>query len=161
MNVGITGHQHIDDDTAWTWVDKTISKILKFHKETLTGITSLAVGSDQLFARIVLTLGGSPYVVIPFPDYERTFTNPEDLRSYRAYIEASDNIETLDPSDSDELAYLAAGRRVVDLAEIMIAVWDGNPANGIGGTADIVNYALEKGTNIIQLNPIEHLMKKI
>jgi hypothetical protein len=29
-----------------------------------------------------------------------------------------------------------------------LAVWDGNPAQGPGGTADIVAYARKKGTTV-------------
>jgi len=38
---------------------------------------------------------------------------------------------------TDEDAYMAAGRRVVDLSDVMIAVWNAKPAKGKGGTADI------------------------
>src|SRR5271165_2228772 len=38
---------------------------------------------------------------------------------------------------TDEDAYMAAGRRVVDLSDVMIAVWIAKPAKGKGGTADI------------------------
>ena len=37
-----------------------------------------------------------------------------------------------------------ASLRMLDLAEKLIAVWDGQPARGYGGTADVVSAAKEK-----------------
>ncbi len=40
---------------------------------------------------------------------------------------------------------MAAGRAVADRSDLLLAVWDGAPAAGLGGTADIVRYAEERG----------------
>jgi hypothetical protein len=32
---------------------------------------------------------------------------------------------------------------VVEASELLVAVWDGEPARGLGGTADVVAYARE------------------
>jgi len=34
-----------------------------------------------------------------------------------------------------------------------VAVWDGKPARGVGGTADIVSYARQKGVPVAVLWP--------
>lgn len=41
-------------------------------------------------------------------------------------------VEVLDARAGDEESFLAAGQRVADLADVMIAVWDGAPAKGLG-----------------------------
>ena len=41
--------------------------------------------------------------------------------------------------------FLRAGRRVVDLSDRLFAVWDGEKARGVGGTAEIVDYARASG----------------
>jgi hypothetical protein len=40
-----------------------------------------------------------------------------------------------------EQAYELAGRAIVDRSDVMIVVWDGQPARGRGGTAEIYSYA--------------------
>jgi hypothetical protein len=40
---------------------------------------------------------------------------------------------------------MEGGKVVVDRAEVLIAVWDGLPARGLGGTADVVAYAGSAG----------------
>ncbi|MGA3159798.1 MAG: hypothetical protein ABSC77_01175 [Terracidiphilus sp.] len=48
-------------------------------------------------------------------------------------------------------AYAQAGRYVVDHCDVLIAVWDGKPARGRGGTAKIVQYAQEQNRPIIRV----------
>jgi hypothetical protein len=46
---------------------------------------------------------------------------------------------------SAEEAHLAARQAVVGRSELVVAVWDGAPARRLGGTADVVAYARERG----------------
>ncbi len=48
---------------------------------------------------------------------------------------------------------IAAGQRVVDLTELVVVVWDGEVARGVGGTADIVDYAKAKGRELLIVWP--------
>jgi len=43
------------------------------------------------------------------------------------------------------------GQYVVDHCDVLIAVWDGQPSRGRGGTAEIVQYALEQNRPIIRV----------
>ena len=121
--------------------------------DPLIGVTSLAIGADQLFAEIVLELKGDLEAVIPFPDYERTFGNEADLMRFRLLKAASKRIEILPDGATQDEAYLSAGRRVTDLSDLLVAVWDGQAARGLGGTADVVRYATRMGKRVVQLNP--------
>jgi hypothetical protein len=42
---------------------------------------------------------------------------------------------------------------VVDRSERVVAVWDGKPASGVGGTADVVSYAHQKRVPVVVLWP--------
>jgi hypothetical protein len=112
-----------------------------------------------VFAEVALEMKGDLEAVIPFPDYERTFTNEPDLARYRLLKAASKRVEILPDSATEDEAYLAAGRRVTDLSDLLVAVWDGEPARGLGGTADVVNYAASIGKRIVQFNPVSHGVK--
>ncbi|MCA1708813.1 MAG: hypothetical protein LC808_38260, partial [Actinobacteria bacterium] len=48
-----------------------------------------------------------------------------------------------------EDAFFAAGRRVVDLSDVVVAVWDGMEAKGKGGTGDVVTYARDNGIPVV------------
>jgi hypothetical protein len=55
-----------------------------------------------------------------------------------------------DPADGLE-AYVMTGRATVAHCDMLIAVWDGLPPRGRGGTAEVVQLALTRGAAIIHL----------
>jgi hypothetical protein len=152
--VGVTGHQELEDDSAWAWVRIQMIGVLKDLPGPLIGVTSLAIGADQLFAEIVVQLGGQIIAVIPFEGYERTFERGGDLRNYKGLRSIAVKVETVDPTPTNEQAYLLAGKKVVDHSELLVSVWDGETAHGLGGTGDIVEYAIKKGKRLIIVNPV-------
>lgn len=141
--VGITGHQRIPAD-ALPYVLAELRALLSSIDDEVTGVTSLAAGADQLFAGLVLACGGELHAVIPARRYADSFTEPEELERYRDLVARASSVETLEYDEPCEEAYLAAGERVVDLSRRLVAVWDGEPARGKGGTADIVAYAARR-----------------
>jgi hypothetical protein len=152
MRVGITGHQHLDDPTAWSWVADAIRTELAILTPPLVGITSLSIGADQLFAKLILEQSGSIHAVLPYREIEQSFL-PEDLLLFRKLASQAE-LEILDTPGTDQDAYLAAGLRVADLSDLVIAVWNGLPAVGKGGTADVVGYALDKGIRLVHIEPV-------
>lgn len=139
MNIGISGHQRIPEP-ALHYVTHGIESVLAKYRDDLRGFTSLAAGADQIFGASVLKLGGSLTVIIPCHDYENTFQTPAELHEFLRLTQRAASTEILDLPCS-QLAYLEAGRRIARASDLLIAVWDGLPARGSGGTADIVAYA--------------------
>ncbi|MHA6711010.1 hypothetical protein [Dehalococcoides mccartyi] len=152
IKIGITGHQKLDNTTAWNWVEAITCQELDMINQPVIAVSSLAIGADQLFASLVMDRGGQLYAVIPFDGYERTFS-PLDVKKYHRLLSEATSVEVLRTKGTDEDAYLAAGKRIVELADLMFAVWNGQPAKGKGGTADIVSYALEKNIPLVHINP--------
>lgn len=147
MKIGASGHQNIPIQ-AIAYVRQGITDIISAVNDNLVGISSLAAGADQLFASLILEYGGRVNVIIPCEGYETTFNKKPDLDKYWWLLSKADNVETLNYPEPSEDAYLNAGRRVVDNSNLLIAVWDGKPARGKGGTADIVYYARNRGTKV-------------
>lgn len=150
--VAVTGHQGIPD-SAVDLIRAEMADRLRAVDGPLLGITSLAAGADQLFATLVLEAGGALHVVIPSRDYESSFADDASAASFRALLARARSVETRDFDRPSEDAYLAAGHHMVDLADLLIAVWDGLPARGKGGTADIVAYAEQVGRETIVIWP--------
>lgn len=154
MRVGITGHQRLDSPSSWRWVEEQLDETLATMGRPLTGISSLAIGADQLFAEIVLRRGGELEAVLPFAGYEGTFKTGQTLRDYRRLLSRATKTEVLSMLATREESYFAAGKRVIELSAVMIAVWDGEKAAGLGGTGDTVGYAKQTGKRIIHINPV-------
>jgi hypothetical protein len=152
MRIGVTGHRTLRDSTAWNWVESEIEAILTRAGDPLVGLSCLAAGTDQLFAKAVLRLGGTLEVVLPFEGYGGRFS-AEERAAYHELLDRAASRQVLRNHGTDEEGYFDAGKRVVDASELLIAVWDGLPARGMGGTADIVAYALSVKREVLHLNP--------
>jgi hypothetical protein len=149
--VGFTGHQTLSDRTS-----ELVRSALQHELAQLAplrGLTSLAAGSDQIFAQCVLDLGGELSVIVPSKRYEQTFASPEDLANYHRLLSVAASTIELNHGDPSEAAYWDAGKQILEQADVVLAVWDGHPAAGLGGTADVVKYATELVRNVIVVWP--------
>ncbi len=153
MKAGITGHQNLGEAETVAWVEKNLMDVVvKFNVHE--GFTSLAIGADQLFAQILRDQGIPYTAILPCRELEKTFHTPAQLESYCRLLKNAATVETLDFIEPAEIAFFEAGKRVVDLADMMIAVWNGQPAKGLGGTGDAVKYALDQKKRVVHINPI-------
>lgn len=151
MIIGASGHQQLPA-SARAYAETRIRAVLAEQTGPVTGVCSLAEGADQLFARLVLAVGGTLHVVIPSRGYESTFEG-EAQRVYRELLGRADTVTELDFPEPGEQAYYAAGHHVVKRSDLLVAVWDGQPARGLGGTADAVAHARELGRDVVIVWP--------
>jgi len=117
----------------------------------LCGVSSLAEGADQLFAGHVLAAGGVLEAIVPCQDYDRSLATDSGRVRYEQLRNAAETVITLPFPKPSEEAFLAAGQAMVDRCDHLFAVWDGRPARGLGGTADVVSYARTRGRPITVL----------
>ena len=146
--IGFSGHQGLPPATRDLVAAELRAKLEQLAGPELIGVTMLGPGADQLFARIVLELGGQLYVVIPAKRYRDGFEDPEARQEYDRLYPMAGSFEVLEYVESTEEAHMAGGRAVVDNSDLFVAVWDGRPARGHGGTADVVAYARERGVPV-------------
>jgi hypothetical protein len=149
--IGITGHQGLGGETA-ALVSAAVRAELE-RRGPARGITSLADGADQIFANEILNRGGTLIAVIPSTDYDTTFQTPEALGRYRDLKGSATEVIELPFAASTEEAFWAAGRKVVELADEMLAVWDGEKSGGLGGTGDVVAFAREQNVPVTVIWP--------
>jgi hypothetical protein len=159
MTAGITGHQDLGSQEAEKWTAIQIEKWLSAHPISV-GYSSLAVGADQLFAECVLTHGTSLCAIVPCNEYESTFRDEAGLANFRRLLQQASSTVQLPYRNPTEEAFWAAGRWIVDHADVLLAVWDGKPAKGLGGTGDVVAYANTRNKFVWQINPVERMARQ-
>jgi len=144
--IAISGHRGLPGPTA-RLVDEAIRAALAGYVPELTGISCLADGADQVFARAVTDLGGTLEVVIPAAGYRAGLpagSHPE----YEGLLARAAAVRRLPFTESTAESHMAASKLMVDGADELYAVWDGKPARGYGGTGDVVAYAHERGITV-------------
>lgn len=121
-------------------------------------VTALAEGADTILAQAARAAGMRLDVILPFP--HAAYAQAQEMApAARAVFEGlmaeAYAVLELDGTPQTDAAggYLAAGRRMLAHADLLVTVWDGAPAAGIGGTAQIVSEAVEAGIPVIWIRP--------
>ena len=91
-------------------------------------------------------------LVVPLPlpvaEYMNDFASAESREEFSQLLSRADEVIELPPSRTREAAYEAAGEYVLDNCDVLVTVWDGQVAQGLGGTGDIVERARRLGLPI-------------
>jgi len=172
IRIGVTGHRTIKDpeavarkireilnDRVWEMFDPPLRIKDPVTPLAFTVLSPLAEGADRLVAKEVLKIADSELeVVLPLAkeDYLLDFSTPESKAEFQQLLDRARKTTLLREAGPetglDEVrakAYESAGRYVVDHCDLLIAIWDGKPARGRGGTAEIVAYARNKGRPLV------------
>ncbi len=139
IRIAITGHRVLTPDVSSAVVD-----LVKAHLEPygceMVGLSCLADGADAVFAEAVVGAGAPLEAVIPAAGYREALP-AEHHPVYDQLLSQAVLVHELPHSVSEPRAHMAAGRLLVEQCDHLVAVWDGEPARGPGGTADVVAYA--------------------
>jgi hypothetical protein len=150
--LGITGHRNLTARTA-DLTHRAIRQALSaYAPPELVGISCLADGADSIFAQVVLDLGGRLEVVLPARDY-RERVDPAEVERFDRMLKRATQVQVMPYDVSNREAYDAANKLLVASCERLLAVWDGQPAGGQGGTAEVVEYANARGIPVDVLWP--------
>jgi hypothetical protein len=119
-------------------------------------VSPIADGADQIAAEVALELGWELQAVLPFEraKYRASLGNDGARERFDKLLAQATCVLEL-PGDRRRLldAYVMTGRATVAHCDILIAVWDGLPPRGRGGTGEVVQFALTRGTAIVHLSP--------
>lgn len=151
--IGITGHSNLTPGSVPLVAEQIRAALDAHQSDDLVGLTCLARGADQLFARVVLDLGGSVEVVLPAADYRERKVKPDNAAEFDALISRAAVVHTMPFPKSNADAYMAASERILSAIDSLIAVWDGQPSGGYGGTADVVDAAKKRGIPVTVIWP--------
>lgn len=155
--IGVTGHRFLaETDKLTQSVDRALAVIEGQFDPPYILFSSLAEGADRLVpyrafarwegARLVVTLP------LDIEDYLQDFKTLSSKADFVNLMEQADKILQPPEKTTREKAYLAAGLRVLDLCEVLIAIWNGSKAQGKGGTAGIVAKARKEKKPLIWIH---------
>lgn len=141
--IGITGHRGLAPPTA-RLVKHALGEALAPYGASVTGVTALADGADQLFARAVIDQGGLIEVIVPAVHY-RDGLPAQSHAEYDDLLGHALRVHRLEFTESTSESHMAASELMISMISELFAVWDQQPARGHGGTADVVAHAHERG----------------
>lgn len=178
FKIGVSGHRELENiESIKSAVESLMTQIKELvgdeNRQTsslaeFVVISSLAKGADQLVTQAAIeNLNAKVEFVSPLPveDYRPDFVESQERELFHSFVEMDDNPTILNEhgreqpfsagSDERKQAYLDAGQYVVESCEILIVIWDGEPAKGLGGTGDVVEYAMKRNRVTLWINSKE------
>jgi hypothetical protein len=179
--IGISGHRDlstVDEIELRRWLDQVFGDVAAGLQSVqnrpdaeqvfapgppvMAVVSALAEGADRLCADIALRRGFELRAPLPFAEAEYKRDFPSSLTAFDSLIkyardtggviELDGNPQTGDPRNR---AYMAAGEFVVHNCDLLIALWNGEPAQGYGGTGDVVAYARRSGVPVVHIQTVE------
>lgn len=162
--IGVAGHRVLADEGRVTGaVDLALDRIEKaYGPSPLTILSPLASGADQLVARRVLARPGSRLIAtlpMPLEQYLDDFPVGDQRRAFLHLLDQASETISLPPAHSRVESYEAVGQYLVTHCDLVIAIWDGRPARGRGGTAETVALARRRDLPLVWIrvaDPPEH-----
>jgi hypothetical protein len=172
LRVGVTGHRTLIPEVADSVRLRTRSVLegVKMAAETaamnsggnfseaqilLCVVSPLAEGADRIVAAEALQSGYELQCPLPFPreEYCRDFSGDASIQEFTELLDRAVAVFELDGSRVPSGApYEAVARLVLDQCDLLIAIWDGQPARGKGGTANVIGMATERQIPVICLH---------
>ncbi|HEY0301232.1 MAG TPA: DUF4231 domain-containing protein [Rhizomicrobium sp.] len=176
LRVGVTGHRpgpKLSPEQAAAvrrTVDTILADIARLTRETverdawafasrrpeMSVVSSLAEGADRIVAEAGLAAGYVLSAILPFARdvYCEDFAGADARAGFDALLGETGAVFELDGRrEAAGRAYEAAGLLMLANADIVVAIWDQMPAEGIGGTALIVERALADDVPVILIDP--------
>ncbi|HWP25302.1 MAG TPA: hypothetical protein VNL39_03050 [Xanthobacteraceae bacterium] len=178
LRVGVTGHRpgpKLPPEAVLpvrTNVERILGAIASSVRDTVAAhggglvdrhfelviISALAEGSDRIVAEVGLAAGYGLEAVLPFArgEYEKDFETAESRTAFASLLSRAAAVLELDGNrDHAGRAYEAAGLVTLANCDLLLAIWDEREAAGIGGTATIVDRAVNERIPVVLINPAQ------
>lgn len=162
LRIGVTGHRTVaNEEEVAGALDEALTRLIRraearsSSRVTVTVVSALAEGADRLVVDRVLARPGSRLeAVLPLPPDEYVGDFDAGSRAVFCRLLAAAAVTSLaPPSASRDVAYQTAGDLMLDRSDVLIAIWDGQPPRGLGGTATVVAGAQTRGLPVIWIDP--------
>ena len=159
--IGVTGHRDPRDEDRGA-LGARVREVLAGLRERcpstpLVLLSPLAEGADRLAAHVALAVGARLVVALPMRRelYEADFETAASRAEFAALVERAEHCFALPllagVSEADVVRepeararqYAAVGAYIARHCHLLVALWDGDPEGGVGGTAQVVRFELE------------------
>ena len=158
--VGFTGHRHVKNPEAVAELIRKELPALRKPGSEIMAMSSFAIGGDTIFAQEALRAGLKWIAMLPMPRevFRNDFT-PEDWAVAEQLLAQAAEVRVA--GHEKPQGYVDCGKATVDDSDIIMTLWDGLPARGAGGTAEVVAYARSVGREIVLFRETDTKVEKI
>lgn len=143
IKIAVTGHRQL---TNLPSLENSIFAAVDQISEAFPGQiyhiwTCLAEGADRILSRILVkSLEAKLTVVLPLPEQEyiKDFETIESIKEFEHLKYGAEQVISPDQVLDRPKAYQDANHTLLQGCDLLVAIWDGIPARGPGGTSEVV-----------------------
>ncbi len=118
-------------------------------------LSSVALGGDLLFAESCLELKIPLRVFLPMPKEQfRDDFDPETWEHVESVLRSALSVEVIGTGTEKPERYYETGIETARQSQLLIALWDGLPSRGFGGTSDVVDFALKQSRPVVWIHSV-------
>lgn len=148
--IGISGHRALRESDRPVLEDAVRDVLdelrVRLPETALVLLSPLAEGADRLVAQIALKMGLRLHVVLPMSvaEYVHDFPSEDSRSEFESLLSQAElvhEIASLPESKRVDL-YRRSGEYVARHSQLLLALWDGQPADQAAGTSAIVDWRL-------------------
>jgi hypothetical protein len=154
LAIGFTGHRKLlDEAKCREAIRKVLLEWIEKVPGVIYGVTSAAAGGDLLFAETCAELNLPIRVFLPVQkeQFRQDFDELSWARAECVFRNAL-SVEVIGSGEKLTERYYECGIETVQQSQLLMALWDGEPSHGMGGTADMVHFAREQGRPVIWIH---------
>jgi hypothetical protein len=157
IKIGVCGHRHLPHlEHLEMGIRVAVKRIQAAYANANYQVYScLAEGADRLLARrLVETLAADLIVILPLPEreYLQDFQTKESIQEYWNLKLLARQVITPAHEQARPQAYRVTNDYLVANCDLLLAIWDGEPARGPGGTGEIVEMFRQAGLPLLWIN---------
>ena len=167
IRVGVTGHRphrlKLSDDVLRRRIASVIAALRHGGRNAPANdveiVSALAEGADVIVAQAGVELGCRLTAVLPFKpkDYESTFSAKQHKTVFRRlFAKANDRVVLPGSLRRATAGYVDVGLETLARSDIVLTIWDGAPAQGSGGTPEILQSALDRRIPIVWIHAVKN-----
>jgi hypothetical protein len=151
--IGVSGHRAIDEARVTAALKDALGRLRKALPESarLEFLASLAEGTDQLVLREVRAAGHRTHVVLPM-EWSALLEDLEGPAATAAELQQASSVRQAPGRGLRPACYADANTELVLASDALLAVWDGQPSRGVGGTAEVVAQARAFGLPLVWIH---------
>jgi len=154
LQIGFSGHMKLSNEGLCR---ELIVKVLSEWKAKLpggiSGVSSLAAGGDLLFAEACFELGIPLRVLLPMSSAQFSDDfEPATWKRAENALEQAVSFEVIGGGLDRPHCYYECGLETILQSGLLVVLWNGLPAQGIGGTGEMAQCCKNLGTPVIWIH---------
>lgn len=153
--IGVTGHRTIDPALVAPKLTEAFARVRAAlpGNASLELLSSLAEGTDLLAHKLAAAEGLRTHTVLPmtWSEFEKDLGPEARVEALAASSKSSSSRVAVGDGERPD-CYADANTELLLLSDVIVAVWDGEPARGVGGTAEVVTQARALGRPLLWLH---------